>query len=152
MVAPAVLKGYRVLDVTEELGYACGYIFAELGAEVIKIEKPGGDPSRNIGPFYKDEPHPEKSLSWFAYNLNKKSITLNIESRDGQEILKKLAVNADVVLESFPPGHLDKLGLGYPSLNAINRRIILTSVTAFGQQGPYTNYQASELTVWAEVY
>lgn len=150
MNAKAPLSDYRILDLTEGVGYACGFSFAELGAEVLKVEKPGGDPTRNKAPFYHNEPHPEKSLLWFAYNLNKKSITLNIEAADGQEIFKKLVMNADVVLESFSPGYLDNLNLGYSSLNKINRRIILTSITPFGQDGPYRDYQADELTVWAE--
>jgi crotonobetainyl-CoA:carnitine CoA-transferase CaiB-like acyl-CoA transferase len=98
---------------------------AELGADVVKVERPGGDLSRNVGPFYKDIPDPEKSLSWFAFNQNKRGITLNIETRDGQEIFKKLARKADFVIESFKPGYLDKLGLGYPALSKINPRIIL---------------------------
>ena len=74
-----VLKGCRVLDLSNEIGFLCGKILGDLGADVIKIESPGGDPSRNMGPFYKDTPHPEKSLYWFAYNLNKKGITLDLK-------------------------------------------------------------------------
>jgi len=125
---PAMLDRYRVLDLTDDRGAFCGKIMAELGADVVKVERPGGDPSRNVGPFYKDIPDPEKSLSWFAFNQNKRGITLNIETKDGQEIFKKLAQKADFVIESFKPGYLDKLGLGYAALSKGNPRIILTSL------------------------
>ncbi|MEE9491309.1 MAG: CoA transferase, partial [Dehalococcoidia bacterium] len=142
---PPMLDRYRVLDLTDDRGALCGKTLAELGADVIKVERPGGDPSRNIGPFYQDTPDPEKSLNWFAFNLNKRGITLNIETKDGQEIFKKLVKTADFVIESFSPGYLDKLGLGYSALSEVNPRIILTSITPFGQTGPYSNYNASDL-------
>ena len=78
------LAPYRILDLTDEKGLLCAKTFADLGADVIKIEPPGGCPSRKIGPFYKDIPHPEKSLFWFAYNTNKRGITLNVECEDGR--------------------------------------------------------------------
>ena len=96
---PAMLDHYRVLDLTDDRGAFCGKIMAELGADVVKVERPGGDPSRNVGPFFHDIPDPEKSLSWFAFNQNKRGITLNIETRDGQEIFKKLAQKADFIIE-----------------------------------------------------
>jgi crotonobetainyl-CoA:carnitine CoA-transferase CaiB-like acyl-CoA transferase len=137
---------YRVLDLTNETGFFCGKILADLGAEVIKVEKPGGDPSRNIQPFYLNIPHPERSLYWFAYNLNKKGITLDIETTDGKDIFRKLVQETDFVIESFPVGYLDKLNLGYSNLKEIKPSIILTSITPFGQNGPYKDYQASDLT------
>jgi crotonobetainyl-CoA:carnitine CoA-transferase CaiB-like acyl-CoA transferase len=137
---------YRVLDLTDDKGFFCGKILADLGAEVIKIEKPGGDPSRNIQPFYHDIPHPERSLYWFSYNLNKKGITLDIETTDGRDIFIKLIQETDFVIESFPVGYLDKLHLGYSTLKGIKPSIILTSITPFGQKGPYKDYQASDLT------
>ncbi len=142
---PPMLGPYRVLDLTDDRGSLCGKILAELGADVVKVEKPGGDVSRNIGPFYKDIPHPERSLSWFAFNLNKRSITLNIETRDGQQIFKKLVEKADFVLETFKPGYLDRLGLGYNDLSEVNPRIILTSITPFGQTGPYSMFNSPDL-------
>ena len=99
-----MLSCYRVLDLTDEKGYSCGKTMADMGADVIKIEKPGGDLGRNIGPFYKDEVHPEKSLYWFAFNINKKSITLDIETSDGKDIFKQLVKKSDVVIESFDTG------------------------------------------------
>lgn len=144
-----ILSGYRVLDLTDEKGMLCGKILGDLGADVIKIEKPGGDSARNIGPFYHDVPHPEKSLFWFAYNTSKRGITLNIETIDGREIFKRLSKTADFVVESFPPGYLDSLGLGYSVLSDINPAIIMASITPFGQEGPYKNYKASDLVLEA---
>ncbi len=139
------LEGYRVLDLTDEKGFSCGCILGDLGADVIKVEPPGGEPSRKIGPFYKDIVDPEKSLYWFAYNTNKRGVTLNLELRDGQEIFKKLASTAHFIIESFSPGHMDSLGLGFSSLSRINQAIILTSITPFGQTGPYSHYKASDI-------
>jgi len=140
-----MLNGCRALDLTDENGFLCGKILADLGADVVKVEKPGGDPSRRTGPFWADIPHPEKSLYWFAYNSNKRGITLDIESNDGREILKKLVKTADFIIESFPPGFMDSLGLGYSALSGIKKGIILTSITPFGQAGPYKNYQTSDI-------
>ena len=98
-----MLGCYRVLDLSDEKGFLCGKILGDLGADVIMIEKPGGDSSRSIGPFYHDIPDPEKSLYWFAFNTNKRGITLDIEKADGKEIFKELVNRADVVVESFLP-------------------------------------------------
>lgn len=145
----SLLNGYRALDLTEGGCLICGQFFADLGVDVIKIERPGGSPSRNIGPFYKDTAEPEKSLFWLAYNAGKRSITLNIETADGREIFKKLAKTADFVIESFTPGYMAELGLDYDSLSKVNPRIILTSISWFGQTGPKAKYKGSDLTAWA---
>ncbi|MFC1871993.1 CaiB/BaiF CoA transferase family protein [Chloroflexota bacterium] len=144
-----LLDNYRVLDLTDKSGYLCGKILADLGADVIKVEKPGGDPGRWHGPFYHDIPHPEKSLYWFAYNLNKRGITLDIETSDGCALFKRLVQNADFVIESFAPGYLDGIGLGYSVLSAINPRIIMTSITPFGQTGPRRNWKSSDIVSMA---
>ena len=144
-----MLSCYRVLDLTNERGFLCGKVLADLGADVIKIERPGGDPARNIRPFYHDIAHPERSLYWFAFNGNKKSITLDIERTDGQEILKKLVKTADVLIESFDPSYMDKQRLGYTILSQINPMIVMTSISSFGQKGPYKEYKASEIVLWA---
>jgi len=141
----SLLHGFRALDLTDEKGFGCGQMLAALGVDVIKIEKPGGDPARSIPPFYHDKPDKEKSLYWFASNNNKRGITLDIEKNEGQDLFRKLAVKADFVLESFTPGYLDSLGLGYEALSRINRRIIVTSITHFGQKGPHSHYNGSEL-------
>jgi len=144
-----MLSQYRVLDLTDEKGFLCGKILADLGADVIKVEKPGGDPARRIGPFYNDIPDPQRSLYWFAFNANKRGITLNIETSDGQEIFKKLTKTADIIVESFPPGYMGKLGLDYHRLTEINPQIIMTSITPFGQTGPYRDLKASDITLIA---
>jgi len=127
----------------------CGRLLADLGADIIKIERPGGDPARHMGPFYGDVPDPEKSLSWFAFNASKRSITLEIETPEGRDELKKLIATADIFIESFAPGYLDRLGLGYEVLSEINPGIIFTSITPFGQTGPYRDLNASDLVLWA---
>ncbi len=139
------LAPYTVLDLTDESGAFCTKILAALGADVIKIEPPGGHRTRRIGPFYHDDPDPEKSLHWFTYNLSKKSITLNIECATGQDIFKRLVKIADFVVECFHPGYIDNLGLGYSTLNSINPRIIVTSITPFGASGPYHQFKGSSL-------
>ncbi len=144
-----MLSPYRVLDLTDEKGLLCGKLLGDLGADVIKIERPGGDPARNIGPFYHDEVDPEKSLFWWAFNTSKRGITLDIETSDGQQAFKKLVRGADFVIESFPPGYLDKLGLGYPALEELNPGIILVSITPFGQTGPYKDYKGPDIVAWA---
>ncbi len=145
----ALLGGYRGLDLTDEKGLLCGRMLADLGAEVIKVERPRGDPARNIGPFYQDVPHPERSLFWFAYNSNKKGITLNIETRDGRELLLRLVEKVDFFLESFPAGYLDDLGLGYNRLSQVNPRLVFTSISPFGRNGPYRDHKASDITLMA---
>jgi crotonobetainyl-CoA:carnitine CoA-transferase CaiB-like acyl-CoA transferase len=142
-----MMEGYRALDLTDKKGFLCGKILAELGVDVIKIEMPGGDPARKTGPFWHDEVDPEKSLYWFAYNSSKRGITLNLEAEEGKRLFRKLARTADFVIESFAPGVLDKLGFGYPELTRIKKDIILTSITPFGQSGPYSRYQATDLTL-----
>lgn len=142
-----LLDSLRVLDLTNERGYLCGKMLADLGADVIKVERPGGDPGRRLGPFFHDHPHPERSLYWFAYNANKRGITLDIEKDDGRQLLKRLAATADAVVESFPVGYLDNLGLGYDVLSQINPGIVLTSISGFGQSGPYSHFKDSDIVL-----
>ena len=140
-----MLSGCRALDLTDEKGFLCGKILADLGVDVIKIERPGGDPSRRMGPFWHDMPDPEKSLYWFAYNSNKRGVTLNIETADGKEIFKKLIKTSDFVIESFGPGYMESLGLGYSALSGFKKEIVLTSITPFGQSGPYRDFLSSDI-------
>ena len=142
-----LLSGYRALDLTDEKGLLCGKVLGDLGADVIKIERPGGDPARNLGPFYKDKPDPEKSLFWFYTNLNKRGITLNLEAPDGRDIFKRLVKAAHFVIESFEPGYMARLGLGYPELEKVNSAIVMTSLTPFGQTGPYAHYKATDVVL-----
>ncbi len=142
-----MLEHLRALDLTDDQGFLAGKILADLGADVIKIEPPGGDPSRALGPFWGDKPDPEKSLWWLAYNSNKRGITLDIESPAGKEIFLELAATAAFVIESFPPGYLDGLGLGYDALSRRDKGIILVSITPYGQAGPYRDYKDSDIVV-----
>lgn len=144
-----LLSPYRVLDLTDELGFLCGKILGDLGADVIKIEPPGGDPARRLGPFYKNETDPEKSLYWFGFNNNKRGITLNLESVKGREIFSRLASKVDFIVETFTPGYLDRLNLGYSTLSGINPRLVLVSITPFGQTGPYSKFKASDIEIMA---
>lgn len=143
--ADSILDGYRVLDLTDERGLMCGKILGDLGADVIQIEPPRGSSARNIGPFYHDTPHPEKSLYWFWTALHKRGITLNLETADGREIFKRLVKAADFVVESFEPGYMASLSLGYEALERINPRIVMTSISPFGQSGPYAHYKTTDL-------
>jgi crotonobetainyl-CoA:carnitine CoA-transferase CaiB-like acyl-CoA transferase len=144
-----MLSPYRVLDLTDERGYFSAKLLGDLGADVIKIEKPEGDPGRRFGPFYHDIPDPEKSLFWLGLNTNKRGITLNLESSGGRAIFKKLCKTADIVIESFDPGHMEKLGLGYQELDKINPGLIMASISGFGQSGPYKDYKAPSIVLWA---
>jgi len=145
----APLEGFRALDLTDERGFLCGRILADLGVDVIKVEPPGGDSSRRIGPFFRDLPEPEKSLFWFVYNANKRGITLRMESADGREIFENLLRGSHFVLESFPPGYLDSIGLGYEELSRVNPTVILTSITPFGQTGPHSRHKTSDIVEMA---
>lgn len=147
MTAP--LEGYRVLDLADEKGAHCVKTLAELGADVIKVEPPQGDPLRFLPPFAGDVPHPERSL-WFAYyNTDKRGITLNLETEEGRELFKRLLARCDVVVESFSPGKLGQAGLDFESLQRVNPGIILTSITGFGQNGPRSAYMAPDLVCFA---
>lgn len=143
------LAPYRVLDLTQGGCMLCGKMLGDLGADVVKVEPPTGDPSRRIGPFYKDIEDPEKSLFFFAYNSNKRGITLDIGTEAGRDLFKALAGKADFIVESFPAGHMVELGLGYGELSRLNPRVIVTAITYFGQTGPKAHYTGSDLIAWA---
>ena len=144
-----VLGPYRVLDLTNERGLLCGQILGDLGADVVQVEPPGGSPARRLGPFYEDRQGPDRSLFWWAYNRNKRSVTLDIEREEGREILRKLARTADFLIESEPPGVLAGLGLGFDALAAINPKLVYVSITPFGQSGPKMSYADSDLVILA---
>ena len=143
------LTGYRVLDLSGPLGVYCGKLMADMGADVIKVEPPVGDHMRRIGPFIHDRPQPESSLHWLHFNTNKRSITLDIATVAGADILRRLAARADVLLETHPPGYLDSLGLGYDRLDSENPALAYVSLTPFGQTGPYKDFKASDLIGFA---
>jgi crotonobetainyl-CoA:carnitine CoA-transferase CaiB-like acyl-CoA transferase len=144
------IDGFRVLDLTGEEGQFCGRMLAGLGADVIKVEPPQGDPVRSIGPWFHDRQTPNTSLRWFALNVGKRSVTLNLASRQGCEVFRRLVATADAVIESFAPGHLDELGLDYASLRADRPSLVVTSISGYGQDGPYHDAPWSDITVLAE--
>src|SRR5580658_5887243 len=144
-----LLKGLRMLDLSDEKGALCGKMFADMGAEVIKVEPPPGCPSRRIPPYLDDQPDLEHSLHFLAFQAGKRSITLNLECADGRELLKQLVKRSDFLVESFAVGHLDSMGLGYEALAKINPRLIYTSITPFGDKGPGKDYQWADILTWA---
>ena len=148
-MAEQVLSGVKVLDLTWYIaGPFCTKLFADYGAEVVKIEKPGtGDPARHMGPFLGDDPHLEKSLVFSNLNLNKKSIVLDLKADSGREAVCRMVEGVDILVESFSPGVMDRLGLGYDRLRRINPSLIMTSISNFGQAGPYRDFKASELVL-----
>ena len=143
------LEELRVLDLADESGFLCGRILADLGADVVKVEPPGGDRGRCLRPFADDRPESERSLTWLAGNINKRGITCNLEMASGRALLRRLADRADVLVETFPPGYLEALGLGYDVLAATNPRLILTAITPFGLDGPRASCPASDLEIAA---
>jgi len=143
------LEGIRIIDLTDLSGAYSTKVLADLGADVIRVEPPGGDELRRIGPFYKGVVDPEKSLLHFYLNTNKASVTLNFTTEDGKEILKRLAKVADVIVETFPPGYLDSLGLGYKCVSELNSDLVFASITPFGQNGPYKDFKGSDIICWA---
>ena len=147
--AETLLPPYRVLDLTDMRGHLCGKLLGGMGTDVVKIEPPGGDPARDLGPFIDDIPDRNRSLYWFAYNGSKRGITLNLESADGRALLHRLVEKADFLIESFKPGYRDSLELGYEALRRIKPDLIMTSITPFGQAGPYRDYEGSDLILMA---
>ncbi len=145
------LSDLRVLDISEEVaGPFCTKLLAGLGAEVIKVETPGaGDASRRAGPFVHDTPQAEQSASFLYLNTGKKSITLDIASPTGVSILRRLVQDCTLLVESFPPGYMGQLGLDYAALERLNPGLIYTSITPFGQTGPYRHYKGSDLVAQA---
>jgi crotonobetainyl-CoA:carnitine CoA-transferase CaiB-like acyl-CoA transferase len=144
------LEGVKVLDLTHYIaGPYCTKLLADFGADVTKVERRSGDPARRMGPFYRDEAHPEKSLLFLYLNTNKRSVTLNLKSASGLEILKKLVQEADLLVENFSPRVMPCLGLDYKALQEINPSLVMVSISNFGQTGPYRDYQATEIVEYA---
>jgi crotonobetainyl-CoA:carnitine CoA-transferase CaiB-like acyl-CoA transferase len=139
------LTGLRALELADEIGQFCGKLMADLEADVIKLEPPGGQHTRAFGPFLDDIPHPERSLSFWHYNTSKRGVTLNLETPEGKDLFRRLMAKADILLETYPPGYLPALGLGYDELARLNPGLIMCSLTPFGQTGPWRHYQTSDL-------
>lgn len=141
------LSGMKVIEYADYIsGPFCTKLMADMGAEVIKIEEPAlGDSARRAEPFLNDEPHPERSGLFLYVNTNKLGVTINVKTQRGAEIFKELIKTADVLVENLPPSTLNKLGLGYESLNKINPKLVMTSITPFGQTGPYSHFKGDDL-------
>jgi len=144
-----LLQEIRILDLADEKASFCSKLLADLGAYVIKVEKPGGDSSRKIGPFLGNSPHPERSLFFYYHNTNKLGITLNLVHPMGREIFLRLIKKVDIVVESFPPGYLGDLKLDFEIQKEANPKLILVSVTGFGQNGPRNQYKSCDLVASA---
>lgn len=144
------LAGVKVLEFCHTVcGHFCTKLFADLGAEVIKVEKPGiGDEARRREPFAGDIPHPERSLLFLYLNTNKKSITLDVNTAAGKKILEELVKRVDILVEDNHPRIMKKLGWNYKKLSSINPMLVMTSVTPFGQTGPYRDYKAYHLNIY----
>lgn len=149
-MAERALDGVKVVECCNFVaGPYCTKLLADLGAEVIKIEPPGvGDEARRRGPFLHDIPHPDLSGLFLYLNTNKLGITLNLNSATGKTIFKRLVASADILIEDRPPGEMKELGLGYDTLKEVNPRLVMTSITPFGQTGPYRDYKAYHLNTY----
>src|SRR5579862_4723635 len=146
---PAALAGRRVLELADEKGVYCGKLLADMGADVIKIEPPGGDATRHLPPFWEDRPDPDGSLFFLYMNTSKRGITLDLMHPQGQALFAHLARAADIIVETLPPGRLDALGLGYDALRRQHPALVFTSVTGFGQTGPYRDYATADIVAGA---
>ncbi len=147
---PAALAGVKVLDLTHHIaGPYCTKLLADFGADVVKVERPDGDPARRMPPFFHDEAGPDKSLLFLYLNTNKQGVTLNLKSASGREMLKELAQQSDVLVENFSPRVMPSLGLDYPVLKEINPSLVMVSISNFGQTGPYRDYKATDIVEYA---
>lgn len=145
------LAGIRILDLSQGVsGPYATKLFSDYGADVLKVERPGsGDPSRRIGPFPDDDPHPDRSGMFIELNSGKRSVTLDLGSPSGLDLAKRLAADVDLIVESYRPGTLERLGLGPEVLAEINPRASLVRISNFGQSGPYRDYDADDLLAYA---
>jgi crotonobetainyl-CoA:carnitine CoA-transferase CaiB-like acyl-CoA transferase len=145
-----LLEPYRVLDLTDEPGLLAGKILADLGADVIQVEPPGGSRARQVPPFLDgDASRPEYSAYWAAYACNKRGITCDTDRPEGRALVRRLAATADFLFESDAPGAMAARGLGYDDLAAVNPALVYVSITPFGQTGPKAGYAHSDLVLWA---
>jgi benzylsuccinate CoA-transferase BbsE subunit len=142
----AALTGITVLDVAGPLGNYCGKLFADLGARVILVEPPGGAPTRHLEPRIAGRTDADASLTFQYQNVNKEGIVLDLDTEAGQEVFRELASRCSLVIESEQPGAMARRGLGYAGLRAGHPSLTVTSITAFGQSGPFAHWLATDLT------
>ena len=143
------LGPYRALDLTEGGYNWCGKVLADLGADVIKVEPPGGSPTRYHWPLYPGQEQPDRSWYWETYCFNKRGITLDITKPEGADVLKRLAADTDFLMQSWGLDYMESLGLGFEELSKVNPRLVVASMTPFGESGPHANYKATDLVSWA---
>lgn len=149
--APAsTLANLRVLDLSDGIaGAYCTKLFAGYGADVIALEPPGGNPLRRQGPFAGGRPHRETGAPWLYLSTNKRSVTLDVETRTGQGLFRQMVEEANVIVESGAPGWVESLGLGFEALRSIKRRVVLVSITPYGQTGPRAGWRGVNMTALA---
>ncbi len=135
----------RILDLAGEAGVFAGRLLADYGADVIRVEPPGGDAVRARRPFLEDVAGPERSLYHLHFNANKRGITMDIRRAEGAALLKRLAATADALIETAAPGEMDGLGIGYESLRDVNPALVYATITPFGQDGPMRDYRGNDL-------
>ncbi|MBW2666231.1 MAG: CoA transferase, partial [Deltaproteobacteria bacterium] len=147
--AASALAGIRVLELADESGVYCGKLLADLGADVIKVEPPGGDPTRAFPPFIDNRPGEVRSFFFQYMNTSKRSLVLDLDDRAACDRLRRLAAAADLVIETLPPGTLAARDLGWSTLREINPGLVMTSITGFGQTGPRRDFRSSDLVAAA---
>ncbi len=144
------LTDLRVVDLSNDIaGAFCSKLFADFGADVIKVEPPSGDPVRLLSPFPGGNPDPDASGMFIYLNANKRDVTLNLESERGLRLVEEMMSMADVVVESFAPGVMGRMGLGYEALSLDNPALVMVSITSFGQTGPWRDWHTTELVNYA---
>lgn len=144
--APSALAGLRVIEIASPLTSYCGKMFADMGADVVLVEPPAGSRPRHERPFIADTPGTESSLAFSYYNTSKRGVTLDLECAEGQALFRKLAAEADLVLEAEKPGVMAQRMLDYELLSRANKRLVMASITPFGQTGPYSQFEGEDLT------
>ena len=142
MSLSGALDGVRVLDLADEKGALAGKLLAGLGADVVLVEPPGGSRLRSIPPFWQGTPDAERSVFFWFYAAGKRSVTLDVATPAGAARLRRLVARADVLIETEPPGRLDEVGVGADALREVNPRLVVASITPFGQRGPYRSWRA----------
>ena len=139
-----------MLDLTHHIaGPYCTKLLADFGAEVVKIERPGGDPARWTPPFFRDQPGADRGLTFAYLNTNKQSVTLDLKSPRGRDILLALAEDSDILVENFSPRVMPSLGMDFETLRAKNPALVMVSISNFGQTGPYRDYKAADIVAYA---
>ena len=144
-----LIPPYRILDLTDRRAAFCGRLLADYGADVVKVEPPSGDRSRTLGPYPGDTADAEQSLDFMFYNTNKRSITLDLETEAGRELFRRLATDADVIIESYDRHYLAERGIGYDDLRVDNPGLVMAAVSPFGSTGEWADYTGDDLVVMA---